>query len=254
MLRIDRVSPALVRMTIDRPPANALTLDLIQALADALVRFGEEAEAPAVILTGAGQRFFSAGGDIREIETQADIALPRMRVFHHLLTVLENYRCPLLCAVNGYAVGGALELVLYADYVVASEDARFGFPEINHGLLPAAKGMRQAMNRLGRRMAERLLYSGELVSAPEAQAMGLVDEVVPSQDVQDRARVMADALRLKDMHLFAAIKRTFNDAPLMTDAQLEARTLSDMQDYLSRAETAAARERFLQRKARQTHD
>ena len=100
MLRIDRVSPALVRMTIDRPPANALTLDLIQALADALVRFGEEAEAPAVILTGAGQRFFSAGGDIREIETQADIALPRMRVFHHLLTVLENYRCPLLCAVK----------------------------------------------------------------------------------------------------------------------------------------------------------
>ena len=95
------------------------------------------------------------------------------------------------------------------------------------------------------------------VEAPvpaEHAAMGLVDEVVPSQDVQDRARVMADALRLKDMHLFAAIKRTFNDAPLMTDAQLEARTLSDMQDYLSRAETAAARERFLQRKARQTHD
>jgi len=137
---------------------------------------------------------------------------------------------------------------------VASEDARFGFPEINHGLLPAAKGMRQAMTRLGRRVAERLLYSGELVSAPEAQAMGLVDEVVPSQDVQDRARVVAEALRLKDMHLFTAIKRTFNDAPLMTDAQLEARTLSDMQDYLSRAETAAARERFLQRKARQTHD
>jgi enoyl-CoA hydratase/carnithine racemase len=254
MLRIDRASPALVRMTIDRPPANALTLDLIQALTDALIRFGEEAEAPAVILTGAGERFFSAGGDIREITTTADTALPRMRSFHRLLTVLEGYRCPLLCAVNGYAVGGALELVLYADYVVASENARFGFPEINHGLLPAAKGMRQAMNRLGRRTAERLLYSGELVSAQEARAMGLVDEVVGFQDVQNRTRIVAEALRLKDMHLFSAIKRTFNDATDMTDEELEARTLKDMQDYLSREETAVAREQFLQRKARQKHD
>lgn len=253
MLRMDRLSTTLVRLTMDRPPANALSLDLIQALADDLARFGEEADAPAVILTGAGERFFSAGGDIREITIKAEAAIPRMRAFHRLLITLEGYRCPLLCAVNGYAVGGALELALFADYVVASDSARFGFPEINHGLLPAAKGMRQAMNRLGRRAAERLLYSGELVSAQEAQAMGLVDEIVGFYDLQDRTRAVAETLRLKDMHLFSAIKRTFNEAPRMTDEELEARTLSDMQDYLNREETAAAREQFLQRKARQQH-
>ncbi|MBP2302684.1 enoyl-CoA hydratase/isomerase family protein [Azospirillum picis] len=253
MLRMDRLSTTLVRLTMDRPPANALSLDLIQALADDLTRLGEEAEAPAVILTGAGERFFSAGGDIREITARAEIAVPRMRAFHRLLVAVECYRCPLLCAVNGYAVGGALELVLFADHVVAGEGATFGFPEINHGLLPAAKGMRQAMNRLGRRAAERLLYSGELVSAREAQAMGLVDEVVGFHELQDRTRVVAETARLKDMHLFSAIKRTFTDAPRMTDEELEARTLGDMQDYLNRGETAAAREQFLQRKTRQQH-
>ena len=246
MLRMDRLSTTLVRLTMDRPPANALTLDLIQALTDDLARFGEDVEAPAVILTGAGGRFFSAGGDIREITINAKAAIPRMRAF-------ERYRCPLLCAVNGYAVGGALELVLFADHVVASDGAKFGFPEINHGLLPAAKGMRQAMNRLGRRAAERLLYSGELVSAQEAQAIGLVDEIVSFSDLQDRTRVVAETLRLKDMHLFSAIKRTFNDAAQMTDDELEERSLSDMQEYLNREETAAARERFLQRKTRQQH-
>lgn len=253
MLRMDRLSTTLVRLTMDRPPANALSFELIQALAEDLARFGAEADAPAVILTGAGERFFSAGGDIREITVNADAAIPRMRAFHRLLVALEGYRCPLLCAVNGYAVGGALELVLFADHVVASEGARFGFPEINHGLLPAAKGMRQAINRLGRRAAERLLYSGDLVSAQEAQAMGLVDEIVGFHELQDRTRAAAETLRRKDMHLFSAIKRTFADAPGMTDEELEARTLGDMQDYLNRGETAAARDRFLQRKAGQQH-
>ena len=83
--------------------------------------------------------------------------------------------------------------------------------------------------------------------------MGLVDDVVGFNDLQDRARGVAETLRLKDMHLFSAIKRTFVDAPRMTDEELEARTLGDMQDYLNREETAAARDRFLQRKARQQH-
>jgi hypothetical protein len=83
--------------------------------------------------------------------------------------------------------------------------------------------------------------------------MGLVDEIVGFRDLQDRTRAVAEMLRLKDMHLFSAIKRTFNEAQRMTDEELEARTLSDMQDYLNREETAAAREQFLQRKARQQH-
>lgn len=253
MLTIDRVSATLVRLTIDKPPANALTHDLIQGLVDALLLSAAQADAPAVILTGAGARFFSAGGDIREVTTDPDIAIPRMRAFHRLLVALENYRRPVVCAVNGYAVGGALELVLYADHVVSGENARFGFPEINHGLLPAAKGMRRAAERLGRRAAERLLYSGDLISAREAQAIGLVDEIVGPDEVQDCARVRAETLRGKDMQLFAAIKQTLGDAPGMTDDALEERTIDDMKDYLTGDRASAAREGFLQRKEKRNH-
>lgn len=249
MLRIDRISPTLELLTIDRPPANAVTQDLIEAMADRIVTLAEEAEPPAIILTGAGDRFFCAGGDIGEVTARPDVAVPRMHIFHRLLVELENYRGPVVSAVNGYAVGAGMELVLHSDYVFASENAQFGFPEINHGLLPAAKGIRQSLARLGRRVTENMLYTGELIRAERAQAVGLVDELVAADQLQDRARLYAEKLRSKDQHLFAAIKRTLNDAPGMTDMQLAERTIGDLVDYLSRDETATARERFLARKA-----
>lgn len=249
MLTIERVSASLALLTIDRPPANALTDDLIRTLTDRFAGFDGENDAPAIILTGAGERFFCAGGDIREITTNQALGVPRIRALHRLLVTIENYRRPVLCAVNGYAVGAGLELALHADHVVASENARFGFPEINHGLLPAAKGIRQAANRLGRRVAEQLLYSGDLISAERALAIGLVDEVVGRDELQARVRARAKEMCSKDMHLFSAIKRTFADVALMSDAELEERTVDDMLDYLDRDDAAAARERFLQRKA-----
>lgn len=249
MLSIDPVSATLVRLIMDRPPANALSYDLVTALCGAFVQLTRNAAAPAVVLTAAGDRFFSAGGDIREVTTNQTIAVPRMHGFHELLVAIESYPRPVICAVNGYAVGGAMELLLHGDYVVASDNAQFGFPEINHGLLPAAKGIRQAVNRLGRRAAERLLYSGELISAERAQAIGLVDEVVSAGALQDCAQAQAEKMRSKDMHLFSAIKATFNHATLETDEELEARTIHDMKAYLGREDAAAARERFLQRKA-----
>lgn len=250
MLRTDRLSATLERLTIDRPPANALTHDLFQQLVDRLVQLREDVDAPAIILTGAGSRFFCAGGDIGEVTANPEVAVPRMRAFHQFLVEQENYGRPIVSAVNGYAVGAGMELVLHSDYVVASENAQFGFPEINHGLLPAAKGIRQAVNRIGRRAAERMLYTGELVSAAKALAIGLVDEVVAMDELQERAVAQAELLRSKDVHLFAAIKRTFRDAPRMTDDELEERTIADLVEYISRGEAAAARQQFLQRKAK----
>ena len=250
MLKIDRVSLTLEWLTIDRPPANALTHDLLQRLVERFVELGSDADAPAIVLTGSGERFFCAGGDIGEVSANPDIAVPRMQAFHRLLVEQERYGAPVVSAVNGYAVGAGMELVLYSDHVVASENARFGFPEINHGLLPAAKGIRQAVNRLGRRAAEEMLYTGELISAQQARQIGLVNEVVSPGELQDRARAQAEKLRDKDRHLFSAIKRTLTDVSVKTDEELEYRTIADMVDYMSRGETAVARERFLQRKAK----
>lgn len=250
MLRIDRISPTLERLTIDRPPANALTHDLFQQLVDRLVGLRDDGDAPAIILTGAGSRFFCAGGDIGEVATHPEVAVPRMRAFHRFLVEQENYGSPIVSAVNGYAVGAGMELVLHSDYVVAVETAQFGFPEINHGLLPAAKGIRQAVRRIGRRAAEQMLYTGSLVSADHALSMGLINEVVPDSALQDRAIAQAELLRSKDVQLFAAIKRTFRDAPGMTDDELEKRTIADLVDYIARSDTAEARQQFLKRKGK----
>ena len=249
MLNVESISPTLTCLTMNRPPANALTHEMISGLADKFAELGNADQPPAIILTGAGDRFFCAGGDIREVTDNPEVAIPRMHSFHRMLVELEGYKAPALCAVNGYAVGGAMELILNADYVVSSATAQFGFPEINHGLLPAAKGMRKTVERLGRRMAERLLYSGEIIPAERALEIGLVDEVVAAADLQDCAQEKAEAMRSKDMKLFWAIKRTFNDASLMTDDELEQRTVEDMKMYMANAETNSAREKFLKRKA-----
>ena len=145
----------LVVMTMNRPPANALNNDLISSLLDSIRAFASEPSPPGIVLTGNGDRFFSAGGDIKEVAS-VEVATPRLRAFHAWLCELERYPGPVVCAVRGYAVGGAFEFLLHADYVVANHECRVGFPEINHGLLPAVKGMRQAAQMLGRRAAQSL--------------------------------------------------------------------------------------------------
>ncbi len=121
-LLIDRGND-IVTMTMNRPPANALNNGLVERLLDAFRALASQAAPPGIVLTGQGARFFSAGGDIKEV-TGIEISRPRMRSFHALLCEMERYPAPLVCAVRGYAVGGALEFLLHADYVVANGECK----------------------------------------------------------------------------------------------------------------------------------
>lgn len=236
----------LVQLTIDRPPANALSEPLITALISIFSDFAQQSVPPGIVLTGAGEKFFCAGGDINEVADH-ELALSRMEAFHAFLEQLEQYPSPLVCAVNGYAVGAGFEMVLHADYVVASADSRLGFPEINHGLLPAAKGMRHAATLLGQRAARSLLFSGELITAGDALAMGAVDAISTRDEVLRDALAKCRALCSKERQLFAAIKRTLRESSRMNDAALLQMTLDDLRGYLGNAKTADARSRFLTR-------
>jgi enoyl-CoA hydratase/carnithine racemase len=245
----DQLESDLVRVTIRKPPANALDSMLLTDLLSILRRLASQNPVPAIVLTGAGDRFFSAGGDIGEIEAAgSEAALRRIRIFHAVMCELERYPAPIVAAVRGYAVGGALEFLLFTDYVVAGDNAQFGFPEINHGLLPATKGMRQAATLLGQRAARSLLYSGRLVGAERAREIGIVDEIVAVEQVDVRAVALAREMRDKDQHLFAAIKRSVGCTFQLGDPELEQMTVDDMRAYLDRGETADARARFLNRK------
>lgn len=248
-LILEQTDERLLRITLSKPPANALDTKMLRDLKETLVLKGEASHPPAVLLTGAGGRFFSAGGDIREFQREGSrCALNRMKIFHSVLCELEHYPAPVVAAVRGFAVGGAFEFLLFCDYVVACPSARFGFPEINHGLLPATKGMRQAATVLGRRAARTLLYSGELIGADEALAIGAIDEIVEVDEVNSKAAVVAEQMRSKDQTLFAAIKSSMARSVMMTDTELEELSTLDMQRYLDRNETADARARFFQRK------
>ena len=234
----------VVVMTMNRPPANALNVDLISVLLNRIQSFARDEAPPGIVLTGGGDRFFSAGGDIKEVST-VEVATPRLKMFHALLCEMESYPSPLVCAVRGYAVGGAFEFLLHADYVVANPECQVGFPEINHGLLPAVKGMRQAAQKLGQRTAKQLLYWGELIDVAKALEIGAVDQVVDTNKVTDQALSICHTLRKKDRKLFDAIKRSLNLTGQMSDDELDAMTIDDLKLYLEEESSAEARARFL---------
>ena len=249
-LLVDEVRPDVFRLAINRPPANALNLAVTRALLERLGAFAEAKRTPAVVLTGAGDRFFCAGGDIKEVQGIApEVAVERIGIFHRLLVAIEQYPGPFVAAVRGYAVGAGFELVLFSDYVVASRDARVGFPEIKHGLLPAVKGMRHAAVMLGRKAARSLLYTGELIDVERAAALGIVDAVTDTVDVDARAIAAAAEMAAKDPLLFSLIKRSMDLTGGYDDAAMERATMEDMRAYIGREETVAARAAFTQRKS-----
>jgi enoyl-CoA hydratase/carnithine racemase len=237
-------------LTLDNPPANALDNALIWRLEDRLDGVAEEPGVRSVVLTGSGARFFCAGGDIRELETMtAEGGVERVRAFHRLLTLIEALPLPFVCAVNGDAVGGGTETCLFADYRVAVAGARFGLPEINHGLLPASKSIHRAVRVLGLPPARWLLYEGGLIGAEEAAGIGLVDEVVGGiEELHERAAAWAGEMGRKRRRLFAAIKAALGENPHLPGSEVEARSVENFLGYFGDPEIRADMARVLRRK------
>ncbi|MYV98331.1 enoyl-CoA hydratase/isomerase family protein [Streptomyces sp. SID3343] len=234
----------VVVLTLSRPPANALDNSLVADLTAKLETLAGRPDAPAVVLTGAGDRFFCAGGDIKEaIGCAADAMVERMTSFHALLCALENHHRPLVCAVNGWCVGGGIEMALFADVVYASAGARFVFPEIKHGMLPAVKGIARVREMLGDRAARRLLLGGEAVDAFEAQAIGIVDHVVEQDELLPTATAYARAAAAHPPAVFAALKRALHAGTTSRSAAEQLRvTVADARTVFDDPAARAARE------------
>jgi enoyl-CoA hydratase/carnithine racemase len=237
-------------VTLNRPPANAMNRELIGDLATLFGEIAEKPDAPAVVLTGNGDRFFSAGGDIKELDgVRADEIGARMRAFHALLVAMDRYPRPIVTAVNGHCIGGGVEVALFSDIVLSVCTARFGFPEINHGLLPADKGLQRANRILGVRATRRIVLSGELFDAQHALEMGLVDEVVTDQEALARAALAAaGAAGSKVGVLYAALKRSVNANDEAEDEVSLRRTLSAAESYFDDPAARALRLRWSDRK------
>lgn len=219
-------------VTLDRPPANSLDGALIRELGRLFTDLASEQNPPPVVLTGQGGRFFCAGGDIKELDgAHHDDLDSRMRRFHGMLVAIESYPRPVVAAVNGHCVGGGMEIALFADVVLAVTTARFGFPEINHGLLPADKGIQRASQLLGVRTARRMLLSGALLDADRAHELGIVDELVDSEELLAAAVASARTAGSKAPVLYAALKRSVNNPNAEYDEASFQRTLTAAAEY-----------------------
>jgi len=244
-LRIEDLAERLCVLTLDRPPANALTSDLIEAITTTIRDLARRSDPPVVLLAAEGERFFCAGGDIKELDgTEPEHALRRMERFHHMLLALSAYPSAIVVAVRGYAAGGGLELALMGDVVIAGEGAKFGFPEIRNGLMPAIMGIRRAVESLGRQAAFDLLSSGRFLSAPEALALGLAQTVVPDTAVLTRATEAATELAAKDPLILGILKRAVQGGDAGPEA-MRRRTLTEFRKILTRPAAVEARQRFL---------
>ena len=185
--------PVLV-ITLDRPKANAIDVPTSQALYAAFDRLRREPGLRAAILTGAGERFFSAGWDLKAAAAGEGITADHGPGGFAGLTEFSDLGKPVIAAVNGLALGGGFELVLAADLVVAAEHAEFALTEVTLGLIPDAGGVLRLPARLPRPIALEYLLTGRRIGAAEAARWGLVNQVVRADRLMEAALELARAI------------------------------------------------------------
>ena len=178
-------------VTIDRPGAlNAVSFAVLAELVAALCALDADPDCRCLVLTGAGTRAFAAGADIGELAEQTPESLAAGGDFERW-DQLREVGLPIIAAVRGYALGGGCELAMACDLIVAGEDARFGQPEIKLGVIPGAGGTQRLTRAIGKARAMELILTGRSIQAREAEAMGLVNLVVPAEETLDRALELA---------------------------------------------------------------
>jgi enoyl-CoA hydratase len=215
-------------LTLNRPAVlNALNADLLTRLEETLDAFTGDPSLRAVILTGAGERAFAAGADIAELAALENaVAGQHMaRTGQRVTQLLESLPVPAIAAVNGFALGGGCELAMACDFRIASENAKFGQPEVNLGVPPGYGGTQRTTRLLGPGMALFLCLTGEMIDSAEALRIGLVQRVVPIGDLLPEAKRIAHGIAAKAPLAITATKRAIRDGaalPLPEALALEA--------------------------------
>ncbi|MEM1025484.1 MAG: enoyl-CoA hydratase-related protein [Myxococcota bacterium] len=191
-VRSEREGPVLT-LVIDRPKAlNALNPETFDALEDQLSQLGD---ARALVLTGGGDKAFVAGADIKRMAAMSlDEGLAFARRGQDLFDRLERLSVPVIAAVNGFALGGGCELAMACDFILASERARFGQPEVSIGVIPGFGGTVRLGQRVGPAWARRMMMTGEQVDAELALQIGLATELVPAAELRGRAQSLGEQI------------------------------------------------------------
>lgn len=179
-----KVEDNIATLTLASPPVNALSPAVLKEIQAALDDFKNQ-KVRAVIITGSGANAFCAGADVkamRELETSPEKAAEFLQMGVDTFGKVENFPAPVICAINNLTLGGGLELALACDIRISSDRARFGLPEVTLGLIPAWGGTARLPRIVGPGNAKEMIYTGQLINAPTAAKIGLINKVVPDGD------------------------------------------------------------------------
>lgn len=224
---IVEVSDRIATVTIHRPKSlNALNPETARELDSVFSEIAGRQDIGVVLLTGSGEKAFVAGADIAEMREFTPLqALEFSRFGQQVLEKIERLPQPVIGVINGFALGGGCELAMACDILVASDNAKFGQPEVNLGIIPGWGGTQRLPRLVGRNLAKELVLTGEMISAARACEIGLVNRVVPQAELMEAAREIARKILAKGPVAVSTAKAAMNrglDLDLQNACALEA--------------------------------
>ena len=223
---IYQVEEGIATITFNRPKAlNALNAALLGELSDALDKIAADEDIRVLILTGSGEKAFVAGADITELATFNSLSAKNFATFGQaVIDKLQKLPIIVIAAVNGFALGGGTEIAIACDFIYASENAKFGQPEINLGLIPGFGGTQRLPRLIGTNRAKELIFTGKMISAAEGQQVGLVNKVVALEVLLEEVMQVAKEIAAKGKVSLRAAKQAVNNginADLATGLKIE---------------------------------
>lgn len=202
----------IAKIVINRPSAlNALNTAVLKELECALYEVKEDPGVGVLIITGAGEKAFVAGADISEMQNMTPAeAVAFASLGQRIFNAIENLPIPVIAGVNGYALGGGCELALACDIVVAQENAKFGQPEVNLGVIPGFGGTQRLTRKIPPNIAKEIIFTGDMIDAKRAMEIGIVNRVVPKEKLIEETEGIARKILSKGKIAISHAKRAIN--------------------------------------------
>ena len=197
-------------VTLNRPDAlNALNAKLLDELASLLIELNDDADVGAILITGS-EKAFAAGADIKEMSELSFVDVTLEDKFAAINAAFAAVKKPIIAAVAGYALGGGCEIALACDFIVAGQNAKFGQPEIKLGVIPGIGGSQRLTRLIGKSKAMDMMLTGRMMEADEAERLGLVSRIFPTEDLVEQALEVASGIASLSRPSVAAAKEATN--------------------------------------------
>src|SRR5215207_8079702 len=236
LVLLERLEGGVAKLTLNNPPLNLVTLEMAQRLIEALEVLDGDECVRAVIVTGAGERAFCAGSDVKEFAAVRDrVVEKKLARENEAFSGFESLSKPVIAAIEGLAYGGGCEISMACDIRVIAEGARVALPEVKLGVVPGSGGLFRMPELVGPARAMQLMYLGDPIGAREAEDIGLVNEVVPDGETLSRALDIARRVSRQPKEAVAAIKRGVRQATRLDHSQSVRLTL-ELSDHVFKSE------------------